>query len=206
MPSHVAATRILVVDDEKDVREFVALILSSAGYQVDTASDGAEALAKIEAAAPNLLVLDLMMPVMNGWKLLERLREKGSPLPLVVILSAAGDLAEALKAGAYACVSKPFDVGYLLKTCTRAILAAEGHGESAPSAIVDWVPPERTPTDVGPWRRVIDAVVSHGSVRLVWNDDAWTVVSALRFKESATAADVRAELREALRGAGLSVS
>src|SRR5262245_31128282 len=66
--------RILVVDDERDLRTFVAEIFDNLGYVVECAEDGAEALAKMESSSPDLVVLDLMMPVIDGWGVLDRLR------------------------------------------------------------------------------------------------------------------------------------
>ncbi len=112
--------RVLVVDDEKDIQDFVCGVLSDAGYAVDAASDGEEALVKIEAAHPDLLVLDLMMPVLDGWGVLERLRRVPQP-PVVVILSAFPDGWRAIQAGAWECLAKPFDLRQLLDTCARAL-------------------------------------------------------------------------------------
>ncbi|MBV9173586.1 MAG: response regulator, partial [Chloroflexi bacterium] len=62
--------RVLVVDDEPVIREVVAEALEFEGYAVETATNGAEALAKVRAHAPQAIVLDLMMPVMDGWAFL----------------------------------------------------------------------------------------------------------------------------------------
>lgn len=67
------------------------------------------------------MVLDLMMPIMDGWTVLEKLHEEGAPPPVVVILSAFADRPRAIKAGAAACVGKPFNVAELLATITRAM-------------------------------------------------------------------------------------
>ena len=82
--------RVLVVDDEPDVQDFVKMVLEQGGYQVDCADNGEQALEKIRTAQPDLVVLDLMMPVMDGWTVLDRLGGKLPP-PVVVILSAAAD-------------------------------------------------------------------------------------------------------------------
>jgi CheY-like chemotaxis protein len=112
--------RVLVVDDEKDVQDFVSLILRDTGYDVDCAGDGREALEKVEADPPDLVVLDLMMPVMDGWGFLEHLRKIPDP-PAVVILSAAPDDWRALRAGAWECLAKPFQARDLVDTCRRAL-------------------------------------------------------------------------------------
>ena len=112
--------QVLVVDDEKDVQDFIRMVLESAGYAVRSAGDGKEALGAIESDPPDLVVLDLMMPVMDGWGLLERLRRIPNPLA-VVILSAFPDEWRALRAGAWECLAKPFDRSHLLATCARAL-------------------------------------------------------------------------------------
>jgi diguanylate cyclase (GGDEF)-like protein len=89
---------------------------------------------------------------------------------------------------------------------TREAPAAEGSGARRRSARVDWVPEDETPKDLETWTRVIEAVVSGGTARLVWNGDGWTVVSAFRFRGAATGNDVRDELRQALQEAGLPIS
>jgi CheY-like chemotaxis protein len=118
--------RILVVDDEKDVQGYLRLVLEEAGYTVECAGDGQEALQKTAVFRPDLVVLDLMMPVMDGWEVLRWLRSGGSPPP-VVILSALAERRRALREGAAACLSKPFHRRELLLVCERALAAsAEG--------------------------------------------------------------------------------
>ena len=95
-------------------------MLSDAGYEVTTAVDGREALEKVETSCPDLLVLDLMMPVMDGWAVLRRLQETGPP-PLVVVLSAFADEWQALQLGAWECLHKPFKHDELLAACARAL-------------------------------------------------------------------------------------
>jgi CheY-like chemotaxis protein len=114
------AKRILVVDDEPDVREFVSLVLGEKGYDVVCATDGGEALVRIEGDRPDLIVLDLAMPGLGGWEVLQRLKEIPDP-PAVVILSAYPDEWRALRAGAWECLAKPFEPSQLVATCARAL-------------------------------------------------------------------------------------
>ncbi len=80
---------VLVVDDDKDIRESLVEILRDEGYEVTSACNGAEALEAIDRRAPDVMLLDLMMPVVNGWEVLETLRLRGThPKLPVVILSA----------------------------------------------------------------------------------------------------------------------
>jgi CheY-like chemotaxis protein len=117
----VAAKRILVVDDERDVQDLVRLVLEMTGYVVSSAADGEEALAQIQAFHPDLVVLDIMMPGLDGWGVLKTLQ--GSPdSPPVVILSAIA-LSRALAPGAVAFIPKPFEITELLRTCAEALAA-----------------------------------------------------------------------------------
>jgi CheY-like chemotaxis protein len=111
--------RVLVVDDEKDVQGLVCNVLQDQGYIVDSAGDGQEALEKIQATSPDLVILDLMMPIMDGWQVLAKLER--IPPPKVVILSAFSDKTRALQAGASDCLPKPFRIGELIGTCARVL-------------------------------------------------------------------------------------
>ena len=107
--------RVLVVDDEEDVREFLRLVLESAGYEVECVADGVEALQGIEAWQPDLVLLDLMMPVMSGWEVLERVGT--SHPPFIVVVSAAVDSPRALGNRISGTVKKPFRLGDLIQAC-----------------------------------------------------------------------------------------
>src|SRR5437868_3666066 len=111
--------RVLVVDDEEDVRQFIRLMLEEAGYDVVTAVDGAQALALIDASPPDVVVLDLMMPVMDGWAVLFKLR--GRRPPAVVIVSAFADPERASRAGAVAVLAKPFRQHELVEAIRTAV-------------------------------------------------------------------------------------
>lgn len=115
-----AAKRILVVDDERDVRSLVCHILTDQGYEVEQAVDGRDALAKIQASAPDLVVLDLMMPELDGWQVLRELQTFANR-PRVVVLSAFGDAKGVTEAGAVGFLPKPFRFAQLVDTCQRAL-------------------------------------------------------------------------------------
>lgn len=84
--------RILVVDDEAAIRAVIAAVLEEEGHTISHARDGAEALAAVEASVPDLIVLDLAMPGMDGWRLLEELHNRGlRKRTRVVIVSAHYD-------------------------------------------------------------------------------------------------------------------
>lgn len=100
---------ILVVDDEPQVRNIVATYLEREGFSVRTAADGAEALEAIQLQRPDAMVLDLMLPEVNGLAILQRLRDDGDPIP-VIVLSARGRESErvfGLELGADDYLAKP---------------------------------------------------------------------------------------------------
>jgi two-component system alkaline phosphatase synthesis response regulator PhoP len=117
------APTILVVDDEKNIVELVRLYLRSEGYQVEVAYDGREALEKASTLHPDLVVLDLMMPEMDGWEVTRRLRQDGGKTP-VIMLTAKGedtDKVDGLELGADDYLAKPFNPRELVAR-VRAVL------------------------------------------------------------------------------------
>jgi DNA-binding response OmpR family regulator len=118
-----AAKRVLVVDDEATVRFLLSRVLTHAGYSVEVATDGESALERVQAGPPDLVVLDLMMPGLDGWGVLERLKAMPAPPP-VLIVSAHGDSEtprRAAEAGAAGYMTKPFALKQLVDTCGRLI-------------------------------------------------------------------------------------
>jgi len=85
--------RILVVDDEPDVRDFLSTCLEDAGFQVETAIDGFDALEKLEKNLPDLITLDLVMPRISGIKLMRKLRknEAWKQIPVIIVTAHAKD-------------------------------------------------------------------------------------------------------------------
>jgi len=110
--------KILVVDDEDDILHFLELVLREKGYEVVTASGGHEALTKAQLERPDLVLLDIMMPQMDGWEVLKLLRvdEETADIP-VAMLSArteAKDRVQGLQEGAIDYICKPFSLQELL--------------------------------------------------------------------------------------------
>ncbi len=118
-----ARPRVLVVDDDKAVRESLRRSLEFNGYDVVLAADGAEALAGIAAAAPDVVVMDVMMPRLDGLETTRALRTAGNDLPILVLTArdAVGDRVEGLDAGADDYLTKPFALQELLARL-RALL------------------------------------------------------------------------------------
>jgi two-component system, chemotaxis family, chemotaxis protein CheY len=121
---------VLVVDDDAVIRSTVAELLLDEGYDVDQAADGAQALQLVFRSVPDAIVLDLMMPVVDGWAFVERCRtiEGAGEVPIVVMSATHGlhESAELLHAmGVRAILAKPFDVDALIAIVQRyAPLAA----------------------------------------------------------------------------------
>jgi len=109
--------RVLIVDDDAAIRKMLVEALSLEGYQTETARDGREALALLEDGSRRVVLLDLMMPIMDGWELCRHLA--GDPAlrqQLAIILMSAGeklDQARDLQVEGY--LAKPFDVDHLLE-------------------------------------------------------------------------------------------
>ena len=118
----MSATRILVVDDEPSARSGLEKLLRQAGYTVDTAKDGKDALAVAAERPPEVVVTDLKMPEMDGMTLLGKLRETDRDLP-VIVATAFGEVSSAvaaMRAGAADYLTKPIDFDALLLAIERA--------------------------------------------------------------------------------------
>jgi len=113
--------QVLVVDDDRDIRETIQEILEYEGYQVATARNGAEALATARAAQPSVILLDLFMPVMDGTEFRRRqLEDEALAAIPVVIISAAAGLEERIAAlGVAAHLEKPLDIEALFETVAQ---------------------------------------------------------------------------------------
>jgi len=123
------SSTVLVVDDEKNIVQLARLYLTSEGYAVETAYNGVEALEKVKAHPPDLVVLDLMMPKMDGWEVCRRLRQQND-IP-IIILTARGDDVDkilGLELGADDYVTKPFNPRELVAR-VKAVLRRYGAAE-----------------------------------------------------------------------------
>ena len=182
--------RVLVVDDEADVRGLVVELLGRAGYEVAEAPNGRVALRELFAVPPDLVLLDVNMPELDGWQTLERIRDV-SDVPVVMLTARGGELEKVrgLKAGADDYVTKPFGRQELLAR-VEAVLrrAATGAGAEREHYADDFVevdyaqrevrvrgaPVSLTPTEF----RLLSAFVSNANQVLsreqllehVWND------------------------------------
>jgi DNA-binding response OmpR family regulator len=114
---------ILVVDDDEPIRNLEANVFEDAGYEVMLAADGNEALDKIAARRPDLVTLDLVMPGLDGWGVIEHLRSTRDAPPVVVVSGRTDDVpsAAALDRCVAAYVRKPFHVMELLSACRHVL-------------------------------------------------------------------------------------
>ena len=129
--------RILVVDDDRAVRESLRRSLSFTGYTVDLAEDGVEALEAITNERPEAVILDVMMPRMDGLEVCRQLRSTGDDLPILVLTArdSVSERVAGLDAGADDYLPKPFALEELLARL-RALLRRTGPDESTESAVM----------------------------------------------------------------------
>jgi CheY-like chemotaxis protein len=136
----LASRRILVVDDQLSIREVLHDALSEAGADVGTAADGAAALASVADIRPDIILLDLSMPGMSGWQVLEALHAAEATASIPVVLQTSTEdyrsFDRAKKRGVAAFISKPFRLGEVVETCRRIVEGArplQGQPERAPA-------------------------------------------------------------------------
>jgi len=114
-----SAGQVLVVDDDPTIRAVMSATLLDAGYQVAEAKDGRDALQQMGSAPPFVVLLDLNMPVMDGWAMYREMRQCGMTVP-VVIVSAMDSKKTARELGAFRGINKPFDIDELLTVVEEA--------------------------------------------------------------------------------------
>jgi CheY-like chemotaxis protein len=122
-PPPSGARPILVVDDDAALRRIVVALLTDEGYAVMEAADGAAALARAREGTPGLILLDMRMPVLNGWEFARRYRAQPPPhAPIICVTAALDAAARGTQIGAVASLSKPFDLDELLTLVRRYLL------------------------------------------------------------------------------------
>lgn len=141
-------SRILVVDDEAPIRRFLRISLGANGHQVAEAENGAEALSLVRADPPDLVILDLGLPDMDGQEVVSAIREI-SPVPILILSVRAGeaDKVEALDRGAEDYVAKPFGIAELM---ARVRVALRRAPLAATSSII-----QAGPVAIDPDRRIV---------------------------------------------------
>src|SRR5579859_7245818 len=111
---------VLVVEDDEDIRGFVSIVLADAGYAVTEAANGAEALQRLQQASPQVILLDMKMPVMDGWEFADRYRAMSEARAPIIVMTAARDARiRGSEVNAVDVLSKPFDLDDLLSVVAR---------------------------------------------------------------------------------------
>jgi DNA-binding response OmpR family regulator len=130
--------KVLIVDDEPDILLMLRVNLESEGYETALAADGETALRRIDEGHPDVMLLDVMMPVMDGWSVLEHLTDRDDG-PRIVVLSAktaARDVVRALTLGAADYLTKPFEWAGLLKTVSRVLSSSDADLDEYRQAVI----------------------------------------------------------------------
>jgi len=125
------AISVLIIEDDPNIRELLQLYLEKDGYAVTQASDGGQGLEKFRAIKPDLVLLDVMMPVMDGWAVCKAIRAEGNTP--VIMLTAKGetdDKVMGLKAGADDYVTKPFEMQELLARIEAVLRRSDRNTET----------------------------------------------------------------------------
>src|SRR3954470_15835276 len=176
--------RVLVVDDEPMVRETLGQVLTDEGYVVDLAVDGETALECVHAARPDAILLDLMMPGMNGRQFLQALREDPvyTDVPVLIMTAVHGLNVNLQTLGASEVVEKPFNVDELLNKVALAVYRSRDANKSISQPLPYVTAPK--PAPVEPERGVV-LIVEHDRARLqqldmLLSERGYTVVSMTR--------------------------
>jgi CheY-like chemotaxis protein len=121
---------VLVVEDDLDLLGLMEMVLQEAGHRVRTAGDGLRALEQVSEEMPGLILLDMRMPVMNGWEFAREFRARhGRACPIVVVTAAENAKLRAAEVEAEGFLSKPFDLEDVLQLVSRFL--ADGSGARA---------------------------------------------------------------------------
>ena len=135
--NEAARRRVLVIDDDAGIRNFVSQALHEEGYEVSQAANGNEALSEVGKTKPDLILLDVRMPGVDGWQVLDELRSAaGHQTPVVVMTASYSGQDRALQSGAQGYLAKPFELADLLECVDlhSRLQLDSGHSESRVAA------------------------------------------------------------------------
>ena len=123
----LAGLNVLVVEDDESIRNVITDVLEERGFSVAQAANGAQALDQLTVMRPDVMVLDLLMPVMHGWDFMESYVERtgGESIPIVVVSVNPALPRSFNRFGVHSVVAKPFDVDDLLESVEQAVAANE---------------------------------------------------------------------------------
>ncbi|HEV7921195.1 MAG TPA: response regulator [Thermoanaerobaculia bacterium] len=132
--------RVLVVDDEPAIRALVAKIVERAGLAVDVARDGSEAIAKLDANHYTVMVIDLMMPIIDGYAVVEHLRGRSGERPAIIVITAGDSAAIRRLDGSmvHSVIRKPFDIDVLGDLVVAAARTVAAEQQSGPLNIIEF--------------------------------------------------------------------
>ena len=132
------AVSILVVEDDRNIRELLQLYLEKEGYAVTIAEDGGQGMTKFRAIKPDLVLLDVMMPVMDGWTVCKTIRsESNTPVIMLTAKGETDDKVNGLRSGADDYVTKPFEMRELIARIEAVLRRTEnGVAEKKPRRLV----------------------------------------------------------------------
>jgi len=121
-----AGKRLLLVEDSEDTRDTLAFVLRREGYAVETADNGRAALEQVRSAPPDLILLDMLLPVVDGWQVLRQVQadQQLAGLPIVIVTGTILTREWAEQSGCAGFVGKPVDHGALLEEVRRCLSAA----------------------------------------------------------------------------------
>ena len=128
------AASVLVIEDDKNIQDLLQIYLKREGYNVTTADDGGQGLSLFRTVKPDLVLLDVMMPVMDGWTVCKTIRaESRTPIIMLTAKSETEDKVTGLKAGADDYITKPFEMSELLARVEAVLRRSETVAENANS-------------------------------------------------------------------------
>ena len=128
------AITVLIVEDEKNISDLLTLYLKKEGYIVHTAADGGEGLSLFRTLKPDLVLLDLMMPVMDGWTVCKAIRtESQTPIIMLTAKSETDDKVAGLKSGADDYITKPFEMKEVLARIEAVLRRSEPAAPETPA-------------------------------------------------------------------------
>jgi CheY-like chemotaxis protein len=120
------SAQVLVVDDDADMRLAIREVLLEQGLSVVVAADGQEALECADRARPALVILDITLPILDGYAVAEGLHERFGPLPILAVTADGGAPQKARRVGAFAFLRKPFELDDLVRSVERGLAFGDG--------------------------------------------------------------------------------
>ena len=150
-------TTVLVVDDERNVTQLVRMYLTADGFHVETAANGEEAIEKARSTRPDLVVLDLMMPEMDGWEVCRRLRTH-SDVPIIMLTARSDDVDKivGLELGADDYLTKPFNPRELVARVKAVLRRYQAGRKSTPLIELDGLKIDTDGREVRVAGRIVD--------------------------------------------------